>query len=323
MVSHLKQVTEIRKALSESINIQDLWEILHDDPQEIDISAMTLFCFDPPLTPDHEAAVIRAFFNDRLYFKFNKVIFLPFTEAQVEAKRRQIREEERRKALITNGAAWLVQLRDQDDVGAAPDPALLKILKDYYIFGNDADKAFLSREIIKKAGLSSVDRLFELFVRITSYNVCYTKLLRTVENGIGMGIATTFVLVFSNILVSMLRNIIPSKVRIACYIVIVATFVTIVEFIMQAYTYELFLKLGIFIPLIVVNCIVLGRAEAFAGKNTMLPSAADGLGMGIGFTMSLASLGAVRELIGAGTLTVWGGSPRITSYNVCYTKLLR
>jgi len=132
---------------------------------------------------------------------------------------------------------------------------------------------------------------------------------KTCENGIGMGIATTFVLLFSNILVSLLRNIIPTKVRIACYIVIIATFVTIVEFLMQAYMYELFLKLGIFIPLIVVNCVVLGRAEAFAGKNTVLPSAADGLGMGLGFTIALASLGAVRELIGAGTLTVWGGTP--------------
>ncbi|NDY72997.1 electron transport complex subunit RsxE [Desulfobacter hydrogenophilus] len=135
---------------------------------------------------------------------------------------------------------------------------------------------------------------------------------KTCENGIGMGVATTFVLLFSNILVSMLRNIIPTKVRIACYIVIIATFVTIVEFMMQAYMYELFLKLGIFIPLIVVNCIVLGRAEAFAGKNTVLPSAADGLGMGIGFTLALSSLGAVRELIGAGTLTVWGGTPLFT-----------
>ncbi|NWH04353.1 electron transport complex subunit RsxE [Desulfobacter latus] len=135
---------------------------------------------------------------------------------------------------------------------------------------------------------------------------------KTCENGIGMGMATTFVLLFSNILVSMLRNIIPSKVRIACYIVIIATFVTIVEFVMQAYTYELFLKLGIFIPLIVVNCVVLGRAEAFAGKNTVMLSAADGLGMGIGFTLALSSLGAVRELIGAGTLTVWGGTPLFT-----------
>ena len=132
---------------------------------------------------------------------------------------------------------------------------------------------------------------------------------KSVENGIGMGIATTFVLVFSNLLISLLRNVIPSKVRIACYIVIIATFVTIVELLMQAYTYELFLKLGIFIPLIVVNCIVLGRAEAFAGKNTAILSVADGLGMGIGFTLALAALGAVRELLGNGTLTIWGGTP--------------
>ncbi len=132
---------------------------------------------------------------------------------------------------------------------------------------------------------------------------------KSVENGIGMGIATTFVLIFSNLLISLLRNIIPSKVRIACYIVIIATFVTIVELLMQAYTYELFLKLGIFIPLIVVNCIVLGRAEAFASKNTPLFSVADGLGIGIGFTLSLSSLGALRELLGNGTLTIWGGVP--------------
>ncbi|MBU8850286.1 MAG: electron transport complex subunit E [Desulfobacterales bacterium] len=132
---------------------------------------------------------------------------------------------------------------------------------------------------------------------------------KSVENGIGMGVATTFVLVFSNLLISLLRNIIPSKVRIACFIVIIATFVTIVELLMQAYTYELFLKLGIFIPLIVVNCIVLGRAEAFASKNSPALSIADGLGIGIGFTLSLASLGAVREFLGNGTITVWGGNP--------------
>ncbi len=132
---------------------------------------------------------------------------------------------------------------------------------------------------------------------------------KTVENGIGMGVATTFVLVFSNLLVSLLRKVIPSKVRIACYIVIIATFVTIVELVMQAFTYELFLKLGIFIPLIVVNCIVLGRAEAFASKNGPVLSVADGLGIGLGFTISLAALGAVRELIGAGTITIWGGNP--------------
>lgn len=123
----------------------------------------------------------------------------------------------------------------------------------------------------------------------------------TMENGIGMGLATTFVLLCSNILVSALRNIIPSKVRIACFIIIIATFVIVVELLMQAYTYPLFLKLGVFIPLIVVNCVVLGRAEAFASKNGLLPSIADGLGIGIGFTLSLAALGALREVFGTGT----------------------
>jgi electron transport complex protein RnfE len=123
----------------------------------------------------------------------------------------------------------------------------------------------------------------------------------TMENGIGMGLATTFVLFCSNILVSALRNIIPPKVRIACFIIIIATFVIVVELMMQAYAYPLFLKLGLFIPLIVVNCIVLGRAEAFASKNGLLPSMADGLGIGIGFTLSLASLGAIREIFGTGT----------------------
>ena len=128
---------------------------------------------------------------------------------------------------------------------------------------------------------------------------------KTVENGIGMGLATTFVLVCSNILVSSLRKVIPPKVRIACFIIIIATFVTVVELVMQAYTYPLFLKLGIFIPLIVVNCIVLGRAEAFASKNGIIASLADGLGIGIGFTLALGALGAVRELFGTGILTIW------------------
>jgi electron transport complex protein RnfE len=120
-----------------------------------------------------------------------------------------------------------------------------------------------------------------------------------------MGVATTFVLVCSNVLVSSLRKVIPAKVRIACYIVIIATFVTVVELVMQAFAYPLFLKLGIFIPLIVVNCIVLGRSEAFASKNGIFRSLLDGLGMGIGFTLSLSALAAVRELIGTGDLTIW------------------
>jgi electron transport complex protein RnfE len=127
----------------------------------------------------------------------------------------------------------------------------------------------------------------------------------TMENGIGMGLATTFVLLGSNLLVSILRKVIPPKVRIACFIIIIATFVIAVELIMQAYAYALFQKLGVFIPLIVVNCIVLGRAEAFASKNGVFLSLADGLGIGIGFTLSLAALGGVREILGNGTLTIW------------------
>ncbi|MFP4346686.1 MAG: electron transport complex subunit RsxE [Thermodesulfobacteriota bacterium] len=125
---------------------------------------------------------------------------------------------------------------------------------------------------------------------------------KSVESGIGMGLATTFVLVCSNVLVSLLRNVIPPKVRIACFIIVIATFVTVVELVMQAYAYPLFLTLGIFIPLIVVNCIVLGRSEAFASKNNLIRSTADGLGIGTGFTLSLGALGGVREVLGYGTL---------------------
>lgn len=124
----------------------------------------------------------------------------------------------------------------------------------------------------------------------------------SMKNGIGMGLATTFVLLCANILVSLLRKVIPSKVRIACFIIIIATFVIVVEQLMQAYAYTLFIDLGVFIPLIVVNCIVLGRAEAFASKNGMIFSAADGLGIGIGYTCALGLLGAIRELLGTGSL---------------------
>lgn len=130
-------------------------------------------------------------------------------------------------------------------------------------------------------------------------------LTKSVENGFGMGVALTFVLVCSNILVSALRKIIPAKVRIACFIIVVATFVIIVELMMQAYTYGLYEKMGIFIPLIVVNCIPLGRAEAFASKNGVFRSALDGLGMGIGYTLSLSILAAFRELFGTGAITLY------------------
>jgi electron transport complex protein RnfE len=119
-------------------------------------------------------------------------------------------------------------------------------------------------------------------------------------NGLGMGLATTFVLFSSNIVVSLIKKFIPNKVRIPSFIVIIASFVTIVELVMQAYAPALFEALGIFIPLIVVNCLVLGRAEGFASKQNLLSSAIDGLGMGLGFTFALFLLGSVRELLGSG-----------------------
>ncbi|PIQ32320.1 MAG: electron transport complex subunit RsxE [Bacteroidetes bacterium CG18_big_fil_WC_8_21_14_2_50_41_14] len=121
-------------------------------------------------------------------------------------------------------------------------------------------------------------------------------------NGLGMGLATTFVLVMSNLVVSLVRNFIPDKVRIPSFIVIIASFVTIVELVMQAYLPELFESLGLFIPLIVVNCIVLGRAEAFASKNTPVSSLLDGAGMGLGFAFALTLLGGVRELLGSSAI---------------------
>ena len=124
---------------------------------------------------------------------------------------------------------------------------------------------------------------------------------KSVETGIGMGIATTFVLICSNVLISLLRNTIPKGVRIACFIVVIATFVTVVELLMQAFAYPLYQQLGIFTPLIVVNCIILGRAEAFASKNGVVRSLADGLGIGIGFTLALFGLAFFRELLGSGT----------------------
>ncbi len=134
---------------------------------------------------------------------------------------------------------------------------------------------------------------------------------KSANNGLGMGVAVIFVLVLSNLIISMMRNLIPKKVRIACFIAISATLVVSVELLMQAYAYPLYQQLGIFVPLIVVNCLILGRAEAFAAKNTVALSVADGLGMGIGFAVSLTFLGGLRELLGAGTLfgqfVMWEG----------------
>jgi len=132
--------------------------------------------------------------------------------------------------------------------------------------------------------------------------MCPTLAVTTAaENGIGMGLATTFVLVASNIVISALRKFIPEEVRIPSFVVIIATFVTIVGMLMEAFVPELYKSLGLYIPLIVVNCIIMARAEAFAYKNGILASALDGLGMGIGFTLALTLLASIRELLGAGT----------------------
>lgn len=136
--------------------------------------------------------------------------------------------------------------------------------------------------------------------------LCPTLAVTTsVEGGLGMGLATLFVLVMSNLVISFLRNVIPKKVRIAAFITVIAGFVVIVELLMKAYTPTLFNILGVFISLIVVNCIVLGRAEAFAKKNNALRSLLDGLGIGLGFTLSLGVLGFLREFLGKGSVTLF------------------
>lgn len=129
-------------------------------------------------------------------------------------------------------------------------------------------------------------------------------------NGLGMGVATLFVLVMSNIVISLLKNVIPDKVRIPAYIVVISSFVTVVQLLMQAYVQDLYNTLGVFIPLIVVNCIILGRAEAFASKHNVWESMLDGLGIGLGFTGALTLVGIVREVLGAGEvfgLDIWQG----------------
>ena len=165
---------------------------------------------------------------------------------------------------------------------------------------SDKNQNRLLKELLK--GIWAENPIFRLVL-----GMCPTLAVTTsLENGLGMGMAATFVLVCSNMVIAAVRNIIPSKVRIPCFIVVIATFVTIVDLMMNAFAPDLHASLGLFIPLIVVNCIILGRAEAFASKNSIVMSMADGIGMGIGFTLSLAVLATVREILGAGTITVWG-----------------
>ncbi len=135
-------------------------------------------------------------------------------------------------------------------------------------------------------------------------------------NGLGMGVAASFVLICSNIVISLIRNFIPPKVRIPCFIVIIATFVTITDLVLAAFLPDLHAALGLFIPLIVVNCIILGRAEAFASKNSLLISIVDGVAMGIGFTLALFMLAAVREILGSGTLTLFQLGETIVQFDL-------
>ncbi|MFH1678289.1 MAG: electron transport complex subunit E [Candidatus Omnitrophota bacterium] len=137
----------------------------------------------------------------------------------------------------------------------------------------------------------------------------------SLENAIGMGLAASFVLVCSNCIISGIRNIVPNRIRIPCFIVVIASFVTIVELLMAAFTPQLARQLGIFVPLIVVNCIILGRAESFASRNRVLHSIFDGLGMGLGFTLALCSIAVIRELLGSGKIlgaTLFSGYPPAT-----------
>ena len=155
---------------------------------------------------------------------------------------------------------------------------------------------------------SSLERIYngvykENPIFVLMLGLCPTLAVTTsATNGIGMGLSTTVVLVFSNMLISMLRNIIPDKVRMPAYIVIVASLVTVVQFLMEGFVPDIYKALGIYIPLIVVNCIILGRAESYASKFPVVPSIFDGIGMGFGFTIALVLLGAFREIIGAGQI---------------------
>lgn len=163
----------------------------------------------------------------------------------------------------------------------------------------------------KKSGFSILTNgiLKENPVLVLLLGTCPTLAVSTMAvNGLGMGVAATFVLICSNVVIALLKNVIPEKVRIPCYIVIIAGFVTIVQFVVKAYAPAIDKALGLFLPLIVVNCIILGRAEMFASKNSVLNSFLDGLGMGLGFTLALLIMGSIREILGSGT---WFGIPII------------
>jgi exoribonuclease-2 len=173
LVNRLKRLTDNRKRLADTINIKELWEIFHGESQDIDLDAMTVFCFDSPLTPDHEAAVVRAFFNDQLYFKTNKSVFTTCTPEQVEAKKRRIKEEERREGLVSKGADWLTIMQKENLPGdlQPADPGVLEILKSYYLQGSDSHFSAVAKQMVKKSGLSAPEQLFKIFVRAGIWDI--------------------------------------------------------------------------------------------------------------------------------------------------------
>ena len=168
----------------------------------------------------------------------------------------------------------------------------------------------MKKDIYQKTFLNGLVTENPTFVQLLG--MCPTLAVTTSAiNALGMGLSTTFVLIFSNLVISLLRKCIPSKIRIASYIVIIATFVTIIDLLLKAYIPSLSQALGLYIPLIVVNCIILARAESFASKNKPLPSMVDGIGMGLGFTLGLTVLGLVREVLGSGSafgISLFGAS---------------
>jgi len=166
IVKKLRKLARERNELSKTIDIQELWEIFNEEPEEIDLSAMTSFCFDPPVNSDHESAVIRAFFQDKLYFKFNRMIFIPYTIEQCENRKREIKKRKKIEKQIQQGADWIYNILNNKN-GSVPvvDKDIINILKSYYIFNNDSESKTIARNILKKSPLNSAEQLFNVFVK--------------------------------------------------------------------------------------------------------------------------------------------------------------
>ena len=166
LVKQLKKINQNRQILSQKIDIPELWEVLHEENEEIDISTMTYFCFDPPVSSDDEAAVLRAFFNDRLYFKFGKTGFRPYTPEQQEHKKKQEMEARRKERLIEKGGLWIKAVTENlEDPQSFEDPEVIRILKQYHIHEKNSPNASIAKAILKKAGLTAPDQIFSIMVR--------------------------------------------------------------------------------------------------------------------------------------------------------------